>query len=401
MLHSIYAKIAGGLAGTALLYIAAFLYEDDERRIENRLQEFWVRVDDLAKQSLSKHAAFLQEISRFTDGVFDRIFGHELLSFRALSVSSGFSAGSFLISIPLFFPEVLSPFHFWLSRLVLFVFVLAAFCGGYLYGKKWDDLVNVGEWRVMLVLLVFLWLLGVALWSVLRLRPGPGLWICGVLVLWAGGILVLVRHWEVKRGELLEWAALALVLGLGFALGLVLAVMLVPVVMLGPVVMLMLAMGLVLKTPIYASIGLAGPIAVSFMCDVLFVFLLRRSLRWCSRLDSTLKIGAVILFNLALGALLVGLPLEAKHLAAWEGKIGKALAGLNIWDAAVSLLVVVLAGAALAHKWLWPFISRPLYALATRTHARRKLLGAIGFGLLLYAMGALPDLLKKMVESFL
>lgn len=52
-----------GLIGTVLLYVALFLHETEEGKIQNRLEKLWVDIDDLSKAALSRQAAFLQRVS--------------------------------------------------------------------------------------------------------------------------------------------------------------------------------------------------------------------------------------------------------------------------------------------------------------------------------------------------
>ncbi len=99
MLHLAYIfsrPVAGFLAAVAF-YWSAFLYEDEKRRINNKLVDLWTRVDDLKKASLSAHAAFMKEISALAGRAFDQLLGDELLSARAVLVSVYWSVASFII----------------------------------------------------------------------------------------------------------------------------------------------------------------------------------------------------------------------------------------------------------------------------------------------------------------
>ena len=51
-----------GLMGL-LLYAGLFLTETEEGRLQNRLEELWIRVDDLQSRAVSRQAAFLQQVS--------------------------------------------------------------------------------------------------------------------------------------------------------------------------------------------------------------------------------------------------------------------------------------------------------------------------------------------------
>ena len=52
--------------GALLMYIAFFLHEDEEGKLQNRLELLWVRIDDLQSHALSKNTIFLKELLSFS-----------------------------------------------------------------------------------------------------------------------------------------------------------------------------------------------------------------------------------------------------------------------------------------------------------------------------------------------
>ena len=86
------------------MYVAFFLYEDREARLQNRLEDLWVRVDDLQHSALSREAAFLQEATRVTGAALDRLLGPKLLSLRSVAICLALSQASEAIGIILAFP---------------------------------------------------------------------------------------------------------------------------------------------------------------------------------------------------------------------------------------------------------------------------------------------------------
>ena len=83
--------IAAGLCGFALAAFALFLNETEECELQNRLEELWVRVDDLSKRSITREAALIQQASKMASEALDRIFGSKLLSLRGAATSVGLS----------------------------------------------------------------------------------------------------------------------------------------------------------------------------------------------------------------------------------------------------------------------------------------------------------------------
>jgi hypothetical protein len=71
-----------------------FLYEDEEGKIQNRLEEAWVRVDDARAKALSVSTAFVKEVARLSALLFNALFGLKLFSFRAAAVSICLSTAS-------------------------------------------------------------------------------------------------------------------------------------------------------------------------------------------------------------------------------------------------------------------------------------------------------------------
>lgn len=86
-----------GSIGIVLLYVALFLRETEQGKLQNRLEKLWVDVDDLSKQLLSKQIVFLQQISIMADSALSRIFGNRLFSAGAVATSTSFSVGSILL----------------------------------------------------------------------------------------------------------------------------------------------------------------------------------------------------------------------------------------------------------------------------------------------------------------
>jgi hypothetical protein len=90
-----------GLLGLVLLYLAFFLRESDEGKLQNRLEELWVRIDDLSRTALTKQAAFIQGVSGFVTSGFDRVFGRGLFSAKAIFASLCFSAAAIWLAVVL------------------------------------------------------------------------------------------------------------------------------------------------------------------------------------------------------------------------------------------------------------------------------------------------------------
>ena len=94
------------LVGVFLISAGLFLYEDEEGRFQNRVEEWWIRLSDIQTASRSKVAAFMQEVARLTGAGFDRLFGRRLFSIRIIPVSVYLSIASVFLLIWLMFPKI-------------------------------------------------------------------------------------------------------------------------------------------------------------------------------------------------------------------------------------------------------------------------------------------------------
>lgn len=77
----------GLLASGILLFYASLSYETEEGKIQNLLEEWWIKVDDYQRQALSKHIAFLKMLASVSTRVLDALFGRSLISVQSIGVS--------------------------------------------------------------------------------------------------------------------------------------------------------------------------------------------------------------------------------------------------------------------------------------------------------------------------
>ena len=151
-------------------------------------------------------------------------------------------------------------------------------------------------------------------------------------------------------------------------------------------------------------------LCLGILCDMFFIIVTRKLLRWSSGLESFYKIVAVILLDSLMAFSLVIAPLvcifwlykdpfgdERKYTAF----VVLFTAFSNLLDAFIATLFLVLALIILAHRLLWPLFERPVYSLQKLGIAKRsKLLGTIGVVLVSVALGAEPTWLKSIVDRF-
>jgi hypothetical protein len=172
----------------------------------------------------------------------------------------------------------------------------------------------------------------------------------------------------------------------------------------------------VLKDPVVAKL-LAPVLAVSlgfgFVCDVGFIAVTRKLIRAAGEMNQSLKVMMVLLLDLCLAAVLVGpvFLLFAHFLR------GKFLFGIrfevlnyhaywvsqtNLLDAFIALIFVVLAMLLLAHRAIWPLLTRTLFRMQDiGTKGRRAILTTVGLALIAAGVtGKVPELVQKVIEKF-
>lgn len=90
-------RVLAAGTGALLICMALFLYEDEEGKLENRLEQWWQRIRHLHHSAISYETAFLQVVMKITSKGFDRLFGERLLGPKALSTSIAYSTAGFCL----------------------------------------------------------------------------------------------------------------------------------------------------------------------------------------------------------------------------------------------------------------------------------------------------------------
>jgi len=90
------AKTASLLFGSLLLYIAFFMYEDEQGKLQNRIENIWIAVNDKQKASADKATVLFNKVADVVRRVLNRILGTKLISIQMIGVSSSASFASIL-----------------------------------------------------------------------------------------------------------------------------------------------------------------------------------------------------------------------------------------------------------------------------------------------------------------
>ncbi len=141
-----------------------------------------------------------------------------------------------------------------------------------------------------------------------------------------------------------------------------------------------------------------------FACDIAFIALTRRLLRWAGRMTSFIRVMATLVLNLLLALLFVVPLFVISILSAETSSVGSTLyfvALSNIFDVLLALLFVSLATILLIHRAVWPLLTRTLFRITDiGTKGRRAILTTVGLALLAAGIsGKVPELVQKLIEK--
>src|SRR5664279_5609575 len=79
-------RVLAVLVGGALV-CTRFLYEDEEKRLQSTLEDWWLRVAYRSDQAYSRETQFLRGVASSTSRSLSKIFGDAAISSRSISVS--------------------------------------------------------------------------------------------------------------------------------------------------------------------------------------------------------------------------------------------------------------------------------------------------------------------------
>ncbi len=82
-----------------MFFYTCFLYEDEEGRLQNRIEDMWVTINDKAKISGNQTSVLFEKVAGLVTRVFDRVLGKRLFSFQLVGVSSSAAFAALLLAI--------------------------------------------------------------------------------------------------------------------------------------------------------------------------------------------------------------------------------------------------------------------------------------------------------------
>jgi hypothetical protein len=84
--------------GLMLLYAGGLLYEDEVKGIQNRLEDWWVRLDDARHFAFRRERHFLERFVALLSSLMDGVFGRHLFSRQAVASSISLSVAGIAVA---------------------------------------------------------------------------------------------------------------------------------------------------------------------------------------------------------------------------------------------------------------------------------------------------------------
>ena len=345
-------RVMAGVAGLLLLS-TVFLYEDQRGKIQSSIEDLWIRVDDLQKGALSRHAAFLHVLARVMTSALDRILGQGVFSLQSIGVWICYSLGS--IGLLSLMPWAKNNYSFIATVWVLFFFAFGTIPA--LIPKHISDAFLPSGWlRRDLPPWLLIWFSLVALLFI-------------KIIVWP--LLQLEVH-IILEGAPKGWL-------------------------------------------IFPLVTFAG-MATAFFLFAFFMSFLRGTLRRVSTSTSASRVSLIYFLNAIPLFTFYGLyklliwrfETAESDTDYWSGVVSLLLmfgvfTGIfsNLGFALSAIIFVVLASTMLLHRLFWPMLQRPLYALqALGIASRHKLFVALGLAFFTIAIGKYEWLGKVLKQIF-
>jgi hypothetical protein len=359
-------RIVALTSGSLFCYGAAFMYENEEAKVQNILENWWIRVDDLRRLAVSRHSAITRTSAEFAGTVLDRIFGKKIISFRVIAVAGCLSLTS-LHLVALFVTNNARRLPDHPIDLSRFTNPSAAFYAAF------ADFVQKAA----------------ALFFTLVVPSNPTF----MYIVCIAAMLAVIISAFIER---LYW---------------------LPLLVFYPFASLALALTIFARPyPRYVGFPYIVLCTVAFgvVCDVIAIALSRILLRWQADWTSMGRtfIAAIVQLVMSIALMVIpiaiGLPIlnKARGSSVWWWPVsGWAImlsSSTNLLSAVVALAFFGAAAILLIHRLLWPFITRPMYRLARgglfRSPAARTALFSLGVALILIGLGKNSGLLFRILS---
>lgn len=328
--------IVAALAGVFIFALTYLMRETSEGKWVNRIDEFWIRVDDRRIAAGGLWLSLFNNIAAKLTKIFDRIVGEKLVSLRLIGISGTLSFASL--------------FFFY----ALFLGVCSYFLIVYhdLIKQKIPTITNLEISTGFLIAFFLVFVLLTFIFGILSLLP----------------MIFKSRFWVFLS---------CLPTGIIF-------VFFFHSILIGTVTM--------------SSLAVFLPVIMSLSADVLLTVIIRKSLKWITERVSSARVISAITIQLLLVLITFLFPAlliirQIPHIRVNNLSIGSLILTLfNLPTAAASMAFIVSLGFLVVYRYTWPVIERLVYPM-TRPEVlkKRQLVRVISGALALYGLHGIPN----------
>lgn len=90
-------RIAMIFGGGLLVYAVVTMFPDEEGKLQNRIENLWVAIDDMQQSAVGRATALFNRIASYVTRIYNRILGVRLISVQMVGVSSASSLAGFFL----------------------------------------------------------------------------------------------------------------------------------------------------------------------------------------------------------------------------------------------------------------------------------------------------------------
>lgn len=338
--------IVVAIVGIYVFALTFVMRKTTEGRWVNRIEEFWIRVDDKRIAAGGLWFSLCNALAAKLTRAFNRIVGEKMISLRLVGISGSLSFASLFSFYALFFGA-----------------------GGYVFltyhdliKQKVPAIVNLEVTTVLLIIAFLATALIALVFGILSALP------------------------MIFKSRLWVWLSC-------FPTGLVFILFLRLVY---------------LRAVNPGRLAIILSVVISLVSDVLLVAVIRQSLRWITKQVSLARIAAAIAVQVLLVLVTFWLPiqlliLQVPHKPASSLSVGAlTLTLFNIPTAVASICFIASLAFMILHLFTWPIMERVVYIL-TRPEVleKRKYLRVISGAIAAYGLQGIPktDILIKIIET--
>jgi hypothetical protein len=118
-------RLVAACAAIAAFYVAWFVYEDEERKLQNKIEAWWIQFDDFRSKMVSRQAAIVVVVAQRATGILDCMFGQAVLAKDSIAAAVCLNVSSVNFLAPVFVPITGGPVAPDWTRVVIAVLVFA------------------------------------------------------------------------------------------------------------------------------------------------------------------------------------------------------------------------------------------------------------------------------------